>query len=179
MIAFRHSAAEDVDAMDKIVTDAVYLLGRQGIDQWQKGYPNRDLLVSDIEHGIGYVLTDEDKVVALCAVTFTEEPSYLHISNGNWLTKANASYATIHRMAVDSSLRGKGYAFHLFSAIEKLAVQKGMESIRIDTHEQNHSMQRALKKSGFIPCGNIILCGGPENGDPRIAYEKLCKLKNM
>lgn len=175
MIAFRHSAAEDVDAMDQIVTDAVCLLGRQGIDQWQKGYPNRALLVSDIEHGIGYVLTDDDKVVALCAVTFTEEPSYLHISNGKWLTGNATSYATIHRMAVDATLRGKGYASHLFSAVEKMAAEKGINSIRIDTHEQNHSMQRALEKSGFIQCGNITLYGGPENGDPRIAYEKLCK----
>ena len=70
MITFRHSATADVDAMDKIIKDAVRGLGAQGIPQWQKGYPNRELLVADIENGIGYVLTDQDRVVALCAVTF-------------------------------------------------------------------------------------------------------------
>lgn len=175
MITFRHSATVDVDAMDKIIKDAVRGLGAQGIPQWQKGYPNRELLVADIGNKIGYVLTDHDRVVALCAVTFAEEPAYLHISNGSWLTGDNASYATIHRMAVDAGLRGKGYASLLFSSVEDLAVQKGMESIRIDTHEQNLSMQKALEKSGFIRCGNITLCGGPEDGDPRIAYEKLCR----
>lgn len=173
MILFRRSSAEDLDAMEQIIADAVSLLGLQGIDQWQKGYPNRDLLVSDIEHGTGYVLTDEDRVVALCAVTFGDDPSYSHIFNGSWLTDNGAPYVAIHRMAVDAAMRGKGYAGHLFSAVENLAAQKGVKSTRIDTHEQNHSMQRALEKHGFIRCGSILLSGGPESGDPRIAYEKL------
>lgn len=173
MITFRHSAEADIDTMDKIVKDAVYLLGKQGISQWQKGYPNRELLIADIGNEIGYVLTDDEQVVGLCAVTFTEEVSYLHISNGSWLTGDGTAYATIHRMAVDANRRGRGYASHMFAAIEDLARKRGMTSIRIDTHEQNLSMQRAVEKAGFIRCGNIILHGGPEAGDPRIAYEKI------
>jgi len=34
-------------------------------------------------------------------------------------------------------------------------------------------MQRALNKAGFLPCGTIILKGGAEDGDARIAFEKL------
>jgi len=48
-----------------------------------------------------------------------------------------------------------------------------MKSIRIDTHEGNLPMQSALKKAGFIRCGRIFLQGGAEDGDPRIAFEKL------
>ena len=48
-----------------------------------------------------------------------------------------------------------------------------MDSIRIDTHEGNLPMQRALEKSGFARCGTIFLKGGAEDGDPRIAFEKL------
>jgi len=33
-------------------------------------------------------------------------------------------------------------------------------------------MQRALAKAGFVPCGQIRLKGGCEDGDLRIAFEK-------
>jgi len=34
-------------------------------------------------------------------------------------------------------------------------------------------MQRALEKAGFTRCGKIYLIGGNEDGDPRIAFEKV------
>ena len=45
--------------------------------------------------------------------------------------------------------------------------------MRIDTHGGNLPMQRALEKAGFTPCGTIILVGGSEDGDPRLAFEKI------
>ena len=76
-------------------------------------------------------------------------------------------------MAVNASLRGRGYAGRLFEEVAALARESGMDSIRIDTHEGNLPMQRALEKSGFARCGTIFLKGGAEDGDPRIAFEKL------
>lgn len=173
MTVFRLSSPRDIDAMEEITKDAILLLKRQGINQWQKGYPNREQFITDVHEQIGYVLLDGKTVCALCAVTFTEEPSYQHISNGSWLTEPTSAYATIHRMAVSPHVRGKGYASLLFSSVEELARERGMQSIRIDTHPENRAMQSALKKSGFTYCGDIILKGGAEDGDPRIAFEKL------
>jgi hypothetical protein len=34
-------------------------------------------------------------------------------------------------------------------------------------------MQRALIKAGFVACGEIYLVGGCEDGDLRIAFEKV------
>ena len=44
-----------------------------------------------------------------------------------------------------------------------------ISNIRIDTHENNKTMQNALERIGFVRCGIIYL----PNGDPRIAYQ-LC-----
>jgi RimJ/RimL family protein N-acetyltransferase len=41
-------------------------------------------------------------------------------------------------------------------------------NIRIDTHDDNLPMQRALEKNGFVPCGRIWC----EDGTPRIAYQR-------
>ena len=72
-------------------------------------------------------------------------------------------------------------AFHAASAVHPaafahaFAVTKaaGLPSVRIDTHPGNAPMARALEKAGFVRCGTIILKGGAEDGDLRVAYEKL------
>jgi RimJ/RimL family protein N-acetyltransferase len=55
----------------------------------------------------------------------------------------------------------------------EMAQAKGFHSMRIDTHPDNLPMQRALSKAGFVYCGQIILKGGAEDGDLRVAFEKL------
>ena len=54
-----------------------------------------------------------------------------------------------------------------------MARELGFASLRIDTHPGNLPMQRALQKAGFTPCGTIRLVGGCEDGDERIAFEKI------
>ena len=56
---------------------------------------------------------------------------------------------------------------------ELLAKEKGINNIRIDTHPDNLSMQKALAKNGYTFCGKITLCTGSEAGDPRFAYQKI------
>ena len=50
-----------------------------------------------------------------------------------------------------------------------LAKEKGVTSIKIDTHEDNEPMRRSLIKNGFDYCGIIYLT----DGNKRVAYEKL------
>ena len=55
----------------------------------------------------------------------------------------------------------------------QMAKELGFPSVRIDTHPGNLPMQRALAKAGFVPCGEIHLVGGCEDGNLRIAFEKV------
>lgn len=173
MFILRHSKAEDLDSIMEIIVNAISFLKSQGIDQWQKGSPNRELLLSDIQKGSGYVLTDGADILATCAIMFDEEPSYQNLFDGNWKTDRSVSYATVHRFAVHPGFRGRGTSSILFTEIEKIARKNSMKSIRIDTHEENVVMQKALTNAGFCRCGNILLSDGAEKGSPRIAYEKV------
>ncbi len=47
--------------------------------------------------------------------------------------------------------------------------QRGIHSIKIDTHQENLPMRRFLEKNAFQYCGIIYL----ENGDERMAFERL------
>ena len=52
---------------------------------------------------------------------------------------------------------------------EELCKERGIPSIKIDTHEQNLGMQHILRKNGYTYCGVIYV----EDGTKRLAYEKV------
>ena len=90
-----------------------------------------------------------------------------NIYNGQWLN--NGDYAVIHRIAVSEKAKGKGIASAIIKEVEGLCKENGVNSIKIDTHKDNISMQKLLEKNTFKYCGIIYL----EDGSERIAFEKL------
>ena len=128
-------------------------------DQWGTAYPPEDMIRQDILHGKSYVNLEGDHIRAVFYFAVEADPTYGYIE-GAWLN--DAPYGVIHRIAVDGSGRGVAAECFAFAA-------QHCENIRIDTHEKNIPMQRCLAKNGFTRCGIIYL----ENGDPRIAYQKV------
>ena len=130
-------------------------------DQWGDRYPPEEMIRQDILDGKSYVNLDGDEIRAVFYFAREADPTYGYIE-GSWLN--DAPYGVIHRIAVDGS--GKGVAAECFDFVAGRC-----ENIRIDTHEKNIPMQRCLAKNGFARCGVIYL----EDGDPRIAYQKVIK----
>ena len=97
-----------------------------------------------------------------------DDPTYYRI-DGAW--KNEAPYGVIHRIASDGTEKGIFEAVMEFCK-EKMA-ERGIRNLRIDTHEDNKTMQHLIEKYGFQRCGIIYL----ENGSPRIAYQWV-KLKS-
>jgi RimJ/RimL family protein N-acetyltransferase len=95
------------------------------------------------------------------------EPTYNEIFEGEWL--GNEDYIAIHRVAISVKNRGSGISTAIINYASDYAKSLGRASLRIDTHSGNKVMRRMLEKNGFIHCGTIYL----ENGDPRVAYEKV------
>lgn len=168
---FRKTVKADVPKVMEIINQAKNYLKGQGIDQWQKGYPNEELIYDDIEKGIGYVMVKDGEVIATTAISFEEESAYNKIQEGKWITEGE--YSSIHRIAVANSQKGSGVMGEMVKCVQQMSLERGMHSIKIDTHEENLSMQKAMENSGFKYCGVIYLEGGPEDGDKRVAYEKV------
>lgn len=166
-MTFRKAEKKDIDAVMVIVGDARARIGRLGIDQWQYGYPSRDILIEDERRERLYVGVEDGEILAIFTLLVGGEPTYDTIYEGEWLTK-DSKYAAIHRIAVAGSALGRGYAGAAldFAAQEARAV--GLQSIRIDTHEGNVPMRRLLVKNGYTECGSIYL----KDGQKRRAYEK-------
>lgn len=80
----RHS---DLAAIMHIVRSAQLALAELHIDQWQDGYPTRNIIALDIEQGVGYVATDaDDHPIGYAAILLSEEPAYRQIAESRWNT---------------------------------------------------------------------------------------------
>lgn len=163
---FRRARPEDLPAILAFVGQAKAYFKRAGIDQWQNGYPNTEVISGDIVRGQSYVYVWNGRVAGTAAVLPAPEKTYAVITEGSWL--GGPDYIVVHRIAVDESLKGRGIAGLLLRGVETLCRAGGRSGIRADTHEQNASMRRLLQKNGFRLCGKIFL----EDGSERVAYEK-------
>ena len=160
---------EHLEDMCRITDQAKASLKALGLDQWQKGYPNREVWTDDIEKGITWLAVEEGTVLGAFAFQTEPDESY-GVIDGAWLTE-NAPYASMHRVCVADEARGRGVAGAMFRHGFALARALELGSMRIDTHPGNKPMQSALTKAGFIPCGGITIASGVEAGDGRVAYE--------
>ena len=163
---FRKTKIEDILNVLTIINQAKSYFKEKEIDQWQSGYPNRQSIEEDILKSHSYVLILNNRIVGTSAISFEGEKTYNKIYKGEWLT--HESYGVIHRIAVDSNLKGQGLASIILKNVEKLSIDKDIHSIKMDTHKDNLSMQKLLKKNDFKYCGIIFL----EDGNERVAFEK-------
>lgn len=163
---FRKATESDINGIMKIIKQAQDYFKENGIDQWQNNYPNTETIKDDIKDEYGYVLEDNGQIVGTVAVSFAGEKTYDIIYDGQWLS--NDAYAVIHRMAVDNHYKGKGLSSVIIKHIEEICLKKSVRSIKIDTHAENISMQRLIKKNDFKYCGIIYV----DDKSPRIAFEK-------
>ncbi len=169
---FTLAKMEHLDQMCEITEQAKAQIRRMGFDQWQKGNPCREVWIRDIEEENTWVAVEGEEVLGIFAFFTTPDPSYAVI-DGAWLTGDDGVYAAMHRVCVSDKCKGKGVAGKMFQKTFELAAEHGRASVRIDTHPENLPMQRALKKAGFVYCGEIHLKGGAEDGALRIAFEKV------
>jgi len=149
----------------QILQKAIQRRRDDGSNQWQNGYPNKDTVASDIERGIGYLLTLNGQIIAYCAILINDEPAYDHIE-GNWLSTSH--FLVVHRVAVAEEFLGKGWIKVLFRQIEELAARLKIGSVKVDTNYDNHAMLSVLEKGGYAYCGQVYF-----SGSPRKAFEKI------
>ncbi len=169
-----HRLAEisDLERIMEIVGDAQRFLRESGVDQWQNGYPTREVFEADIIKGCCHVFIFDGKIAGVISIFFEDEASYNLVYDGSWLT-GDIPYTVFHRAAVGNEYRGKGIAREMLSYADSSAREHGFTSIRGDTHRDNKAMRALLERSGFVHCGTIYLNSGKEAQSERVCYEKL------
>lgn len=161
----RKATPSELPFIWEILQQAIQQRKQDGSEQWQNGYPNEQTVYDDIANGYGYVLVENNVVIAYAAIIFGEEPAY-NVITGKWLT--NDDYAVVHRVATSNAVKGKGIATHLFKMIEDLCIEKKVYSIKVDTNFDNIPMMKIFDKLNYVYCGEIFFSGAS-----RKAYEKV------
>ena len=158
----RLASTNDIAAIMRVMDAARAIMRASGnMHQWEDGYPSELVVMTDIERQGGYVIEEDDKVVAYFAFLPQPEPTYSTIYEGEWLDNSQP-YHVIHRIASYPFVHG------IFSRIMDFCFSHST-NIRIDTHRDNHIMQHVIQKHGFTYCGIIYLL----SGDERLAYQKM------
>lgn len=164
----RRATTEDVAEIMSIVADAQLSLRELGIDQWQDGYPSKDVIAGDIMSKVGYVYCIGNKVVGYAAIVFDGEDTYAQIDDSEWNTSNN--YVMVHRLCVRKGYTKAGVAMALMAYASQMAIERGCTAFRIDTHRGNIRMLSMLEKLGFKYVGIIYYDSGE-----RLAYDlNLC-----
>ncbi|MGL4799730.1 MAG: GNAT family N-acetyltransferase, partial [Cellulosilyticaceae bacterium] len=107
-MTFRQAQTIDAREVMTIIEEAQAYFKGAGIDQWQNGYPNLEVIEADIQKGKSYVLVRDGQIVASAALSFNDERTYDKIYEGRWLSEG--SYGVIHRIAVKDTCKGCGVA---------------------------------------------------------------------
>ena len=182
---FRKSTFDDIDIILEIIEKAKAELKKMGLDQWQKGYPNRETIENDVKKGISHVLEEiaennenseekiSGKIVGTIVLSPEKEEPYSKIE-GKWIT--DDDYMVVHRLAVDSDVKNKGLATKILEFSEGVCIENKILSLKADTHENNDPIKNHLSKNGFSITGLIYFDREPDIGAKRIAYEKIIKI---
>lgn len=168
--SFRKAQISDIPEIWLILQKAIQRRKEEGSKQWQDGYPNPEVIQNDIEKEIGFVLTDNQKIIGYTAVLINDEPEYARIE-GKWVT--NANFVVFHRVAISEDYLGKGLAKIMIGYIEDYALENQIYSVKADTNFDNHAMMAIFNRLGYVYCGEVYF-----RGSARRAYEKVLERKN-
>ena len=156
----RKAEMKDLPRIEAIYAYARRFMAENGNpNQWGNTTPKTELLLDDISKGDLFVLIHDDEIHGVFYFFIGPDPTYGVIEDGQW--RSDTPYGTIHRIAGD----GSGGVLAAAVAFGKQRIRH----LRIDTHDDNKIMQRAVAKFGFQRAGIIHLA----NGSPRIAYDLL------
>jgi GNAT superfamily N-acetyltransferase len=169
-MTLRKATLSEVPAIWEILQQAIERRKQDGSQQWQDGYPNEQSIHNDLANESGYVLTDNDQIIAYAAIIFDVEPAYTEIE-GKWLT--NDEYVVVHRVATSNEVIGKGVATQLFKLIEEIALDANVYSIKVDTNFDNIPMLKILAKLDYVYCGEVFF-----RGAARKAFEKVLRIRS-
>ena len=159
MTLVRKAGPRDLDELLRVYAAARERMKRDGNpNQWGETRPTQEELKKEIARGTLYRMEEGGVLQGYFALVPGEDPTY-GVIRGRWLQ--NGPYATLHKVA-----KAEGAARFLKKVTAWSAPR--FPALRVDTHEDNVPMKRAIEGCGFLYCGVIWL----EDGAPRLAFER-------
>ena len=161
----REANSDDIKTILSITKACSTDLISKGIFQWNEHYPSKKAFDNDLRNSWLYVILENHKTIGSISITPHMDEEYNPI---NWLSKTSNNLY-IHRLAVDPTMQGRGYAQQLMDYAENYARENSYESIRLDTFSKNIRNQKFYEQRGYIRLENVYFPN--QSKDPFYCYE--------
>ncbi|GAA0735284.1 GNAT family N-acetyltransferase [Clostridium oceanicum] len=148
-LEFRLAEREDLDNIFDMFKDAINEMKKNGIDQWDNIYPDRNILEDDIAKKELYIGVSEDAVLSAYVLNQECDEQY---ANGTW-KYPNSTYYVIDRLCVNPKFQNKGIGTSTMEHIENEVGKMGIDTIRLDAFTLNPHAVKLYEKSGFSKVG--------------------------
>lgn len=153
----------DLDQLNIMFKDVIKDMKQKNINMWNDVYP-----FCEFEHDIAnkemYVIEDNNEIIGSFVLSNFDDPDYKLI---NW--NYNENWISLNRLAILPCMQGKGYAKEAMKYIEKEAVNRNCDAIRLTVYEQNVNAIGLYEKFNFkrVKEGSYFI-----NGNRFVGYEK-------
>jgi len=139
-----------------------------GIDQWDESYPNTEVIMEDLIAKTYFVAIENEIIIAGINIDQKQDDTYLAL---DWEDKRN-QFLVVHRLAVKVEFWNDGIGKSLMLFTENLVMEKGLNSIRLDTYSGNPKAMEFYRRLGYSELGTIDL---KPNKDKYHCFEKIIK----
>jgi len=162
----RNSKISDLKAIMKMYKSCVKGMIANGIDQWDDTYPDIGTISQDLEKQSYYVAEKKGEIIGGINIDKKQDKTYLDI---DWEDKSD-SFLVVHRLGVKEEFWNKKIGKDLMLFTEKLVIENGLKSIRLDTYSGNPKAMEFYRRLGYNELGAINL---KPNKNEYYCFEKI------
>mgnify|MGYP001291208551 CR=1 FL=1 len=164
----RKGEISDIENIMQMYKSCVEGMIENGIDQWDKSYPNADIILADIKDRTYFIAELNGEILGGINLDEKQDATYLSIE---WEDKTN-NFLVVHRLAVKEENWGEGIGKELMLFVEEVVSEEGYQSIRLDTYSGNPKAIEFYNRLGYTELGKIDL---KANKNKYHCFEKIIK----
>ena len=164
----RKANKKDLENIMLMYKSCVTGMLENGIDQWDNSYPNTKIISEDLNVGTYYVAEIDGTIIGGVNIDKNQDDTYLAL---DWEDKSD-SFLVVHRLGVKEEFWNKKIGKDLMLFTEKLVIEKGLKSIRLDTYSGNPKAMEFYRRLGYSELGTIDL---KPDKDKYYCFEKIIR----
>ena len=164
----RKANKEDLENIMKMYKACITGMLENGIDQWDETYPNTEIISEDLNVGTYYVSEMDGTIIGGINIDKNQDDTYLALDWGDRFD----SFLVVHRLGVKKEFWSKKIGKDLMLFTEKLVLERGLKSIRLDTYSGNPKAMEFYRRLGYSELGTIDL---KPDKDKYHCFEKIIK----
>ena len=164
----RKATRTDLNGIMRMYNSCVKGMLENGVDQWDDTYPNTEIISEDLNVGTYYVSEMDGTIIGGINIDKNQDDTYLAL---DWEDKSD-SFLVVHRLGVKEEFWNKKIGKDLMLFTEKLVIEKGLKSIRLDTYSGNPKAMEFYRRLGYTELGTIDL---KPDKDKYYCFEKIIK----